>query len=37
MAISAENQSSAEWLSTHSIEKASLSVKNLMDKGIIGQ
>ena len=37
MAMPAESMSSEEWLSSHSIEKAGLNVKQLMDKGQIGQ
>ena len=37
MAISAEAMDSSEWLSQHSIEKGGLTVKQLMDKGQIGQ
>ena len=37
MAMSAESMDSKEWLSTHSVDKAGLTLKELMDKGQIAQ
>lgn len=36
-AVSAEDQSTEEWLLTHSIEFQKLSLKDLVDKGKIGK